>query len=74
MLFWRIISRCEPTVSFEVANQSCQTSVIRSVSGRLVRTIRSSHQRWSWPNLSSGNSRRPLTFGGLPDEVVRARS
>ena len=36
-----------PTVMFEVANQSCQISVIRSTSGREVRTILSSHQRWS---------------------------
>ncbi len=44
-LFWFSISFCEPTPASEVANQSCQTRVIRSTSGRDVRTIRSSHQR-----------------------------
>jgi hypothetical protein len=47
--FWAIISCWEPTPAFEVANQSCQLSVMRSTSGRLVRTIRSSHHRWSCP-------------------------
>jgi hypothetical protein len=65
--FWRSISRWEPTPSFEVANQSCHTSVIRSTSGRFVRTIRSSHQRWSCPHWSAGASGRPFwSRGGLP--------
>ena len=50
----------------EVANQSCQTSVIRSTSGRRVRTIRSSHQRWSWPQASAGASGWPSTVGAGP--------
>ena len=62
--FWSSISRCEPTPSFEVANQSCQTSVIRSTSGRDVRTIRSSHQRWSWPQASYGASGCPFSSCG----------
>ena len=58
-LFWRSISSCDPTPALEVANQSCQTSVIRSSSERLVRTMRSSHQRWSWPHASVGASGWP---------------
>ena len=58
---------------FEVANQSCQISVIRSTSGREVRTILSSHQRWSSPNASFGASGRPLFSGRLADERVDLR-
>src|SRR5215218_7080387 len=65
--FWRSISPCEPTPSFDVANQSCQTSVMRSINGRLPRTMRSSHQRWSWPHASRGASGRPFSsFGRGP--------
>ena len=59
------ISFWVPTPSFDVANQSCQTSVIRSTSGRDVRTIRSSHQQWSWPHASAGASGRPLSSCGV---------
>ena len=31
--FWFSMSDCEPTFWFDVANQSCQMSVIRSISG-----------------------------------------
>ena len=37
------------TLSREHANQSCQTRAMRSTSGWEERTMRSSHQRWSWP-------------------------
>ena len=54
----------------EVANQSCQTSVIRSISGWLVRTMRSSHHRWSWPQASSGASGSPSSVGAGPVSVA----
>jgi hypothetical protein len=44
--FWRSSSDCG-AASLLVANQSCQTSVMRSISGACVRTMRSSHQQWS---------------------------
>ena len=70
--FWTSIHFCEPTPSIEVANQSCQVSVIRSTSGWFVRTIRSSHQRWSWPQASRGASGAPSSsVGAFP--VMRAR-
>ena len=50
--FWAIIIARLPTSSFDVANQSWKISVRRSTSGWLERTIRSSHQRWSWPQAS----------------------
>jgi len=50
--FWLIISRCEPTPSLLVANQSCQVSVIRSISCARERTMRSSHHSTSLPQAS----------------------
>jgi hypothetical protein len=64
MSTWSSSSRCEATPRFEVANQSCQTSVIRSIIGAFVRTIRSSHERWSCPNASAGASGRPRSSCG----------
>ena len=58
------ISLCG-TLALEVANQSCQTSVIRSISGACVRTMRSSHQQWSWPQASRGASGLPFSSWGL---------
>ena len=44
---------------------------MRSTSGRDVRTIRSSHQQWSWPQASSGASGRPFESCGFgPDELL----
>src|SRR5579864_7396794 len=66
------MSRCEPTPLFDVANQSCQTSAMRSTSGRDVRTIRSSHQTWSWPHASYGASGRPFSsVGAWPTKCSR---
>ncbi len=62
--FWFSISRCDATPRFEVANQSCQTSAIRSTIGAVVRTIRSSQTRWSWPTASYGASARPFSSRG----------
>ena len=45
--FWFSISCCWATPWFEVANHECQIKVMRSISGVVVRIIRSSHQRWS---------------------------
>ena len=52
------------TVNCDVANQSCQISVIRSTNGWLPRTMRSSHQRWSCPIASLGASGLPLESCG----------
>ena len=51
-----------------------RSSVMRSTSGRLVRTIRSSHHAWSWPQASSGASGCPFVVVRLrPDEPLAAR-
>src|SRR5258708_5011727 len=61
--FWRSISAwVEPSTL--VANQLCQMRVIRSTSGWLVRTIRSSHQQWSSPHTFTGSSGWPLSLWG----------
>ena len=62
--FWRSISVCGGPPALLVANQSCQTSVMRSTSGASVRTMRSSHQQWSWPQASRGASGRPSSSTG----------
>src|SRR4051794_36780115 len=54
-----------PTPALDVANQSCQTSAMRSTSGRDVRTILSSHQQWSWPQASAGANGRPFESCGF---------
>ena len=59
---WPIESRCESTSA--VANQSCQISAIRSTVGRLVLTMRSSHQSMSCPYASKGASGRPSPSTG----------
>ena len=56
--FWRIISAAVDA-STDVANQLCQISVIRSTSCWSERTMRSSHQQWSWPHTLIGSSGRP---------------
>ena len=39
-----------------------------------MRTIRSSHQTWSWPHAEYGASGRPLSSCGFgPDELLVAR-
>ena len=65
---WFSISCCEATPWFEVANQECQISVIRSISGAFVRTIRSSQERWSSPMTAVGASGRPLSAVGFGPE------
>ena len=69
--YWRSIRRWLPTSLLEVANQSCQISAMRCTKGWLVRTIRSSQNRWSWPNRSSGSSSAPpgLVRGSAPVKV-----
>src|SRR4051794_31301830 len=63
MRFWRSISG----VSWSrVAKWSCQKSVIFSWSGRCVRTMRSSHQSWSWPHSLMGSIGLPSTVGAGP--------
>ena len=66
--FWFSISCCEATPWFEVANHECQISVIRSISGAFVRTIRSSQKRWSSPMTAAGASGRPLSAVGFGPE------
>ena len=69
--FWAIIIARLPTSLLDVANQSWKISVMRSTSGWLERTIRSSHQRWSWPQASSGANGVPLgSVTGAPTSVA----
>src|ERR1019366_4406871 len=62
--FWLSISCTLLTCALEVANQSCQMNVMRSTSGWLVRTMRSSHQQWSSPHVPAGSSGPPLELVG----------
>ena len=62
--FWSSISCWSLTLSLLVANQSCQISVIRSTSCWSDRTMRSSHQQWSWPQASAGASALPSSSAG----------
>ena len=69
--FWSIIIAWLPTSLLDVANQSWKISVSRSTSGWSERTIRSSHQRWSWPQASSGANGVPLgSVTGAPTSVA----
>src|SRR5262249_25215021 len=61
---WSIICCAVETLALEVANQSWRISAIRSTSGWSVRIIRSSHQRWSWPQASAGGGRGGRWGGG----------
>ena len=66
-LFWRIIRREEPTPSSEVANQSCQTSVMRSTNG----CVRADHAIEPPEVVVSPGVRRRQ---GMPVVVPRRRS
>src|ERR1700722_2973985 len=52
------------TFSLELANQSCQMKVMRSTNCWSERTMRSSHQQWSWPHSSAGASALPSSSVG----------